>query len=111
MTDRNEGLPALGTPDEEPVPDGDGDFAGEHDATVVDVEAPDAVGMLYRITRAFNDLDLDIRSARVQTLGATVVDAFYLCDRNGGKLDGPELLAEIERAVLHAIQEGIQLSR
>ena len=36
MTDRNEGLPALGTPDEEPAPEGDADFAGEHDATTVD---------------------------------------------------------------------------
>jgi hypothetical protein len=36
MTDHNEGLPALGTPDEEPTPEGDHDFAGEHDATVVD---------------------------------------------------------------------------
>jgi hypothetical protein len=36
MTDRNEGLPALGTPDEQPTPDGDDDFANEHDATAVD---------------------------------------------------------------------------
>ena len=36
MTDRNEELPALGTPVEEPVPEGDNDFAGEHDATAVD---------------------------------------------------------------------------
>jgi hypothetical protein len=36
MTDRDEGLPALGTPDEQPAPDGDGDFAGEHDATAAD---------------------------------------------------------------------------
>jgi hypothetical protein len=36
MTDRNEGLPALGTPDEQPTPEGDDDFASEHDATAVD---------------------------------------------------------------------------
>ncbi|HEY7273531.1 MAG TPA: hypothetical protein VH502_12425 [Actinoplanes sp.] len=36
MTDRDEGLPALGTPDEQPAPEGDDDFAGEHDATAVD---------------------------------------------------------------------------
>ena len=37
--------------------------------TVVEVHAPDAIGVLYRITRALAELDLDIRSAKVQTLG------------------------------------------
>jgi hypothetical protein len=36
MTDRTEGKPALGTPDEQLTPEGDDDFADEHDATAVD---------------------------------------------------------------------------
>ena len=40
--------------------------------------AATASGVLYRITRAIADLDLDIRPARVQTLGPDVVDAFYV---------------------------------
>jgi [protein-PII] uridylyltransferase len=83
------------------------DNNASHDATVIDVEAPDAIGMLYRVTRALTDLDLDIRSAKVQTLGAHVVDAFYVRDRNGDKISDNALLAEIERAVLFAITEGI----
>ena len=47
-------------------------------ATVIDVHAPDGIGVLYRITRALAELDVDIRSARVQTLGHQVVDAFYV---------------------------------
>ena len=86
------------------------DNSASRDSTVIDVEAPDGVGLLYRITRAFAELDLDIRSARVQTLGANVVDAFYVCDHGGNKLDDGDLLAEIERAVLHAIGEGVDLS-
>lgn len=38
MSQRQEHLPALGQPVEEPVPEGDNDFAGEHDSTVVDQE-------------------------------------------------------------------------
>ena len=38
MSQHKEHLPALGQPVEEPVPEGDNDFAGEHDATVVDQE-------------------------------------------------------------------------
>jgi [protein-PII] uridylyltransferase len=83
------------------------DNGASNEATVIDVEAPDAIGMLYRITRALTDLDLDIRSAKVQTLGAHVVDAFYVRDRTGQKVVDNSTLAEIERAVLYAVQEGI----
>lgn len=46
--------------------------------TVIDVRAPDAVGVLYRLAAALRDLDLDIRSAKVATLGHEVVDVFYV---------------------------------
>ncbi len=87
------------------------DNVASNDATVVDIEAPDAIGVLYRITRAFSDLDLDIRSAKVQTLGAHVVDAFYVRDRYGNKIDDTAVLAEVERAVLHAVSHVIVSSR
>jgi [protein-PII] uridylyltransferase len=65
------------------------------------VTAGDGIGVLYRITRALAELDVDIRSARVQTLGVAVVDAFYVLDRRGDKITDPETAAEIERAILH----------
>ena len=79
------------------------DNTASEDATVIDVSAPDGIGTLYRITKAFSDLDLDIRSAKVQTLGAQVVDAFYVRDRGGQKVIDAEAMQEIERAVLHAV--------
>jgi [protein-PII] uridylyltransferase len=82
------------------------DLAASGDATVVEVHAADAVGVLYRITRAFADLDLDIVSAKVQTLGPMVVDSFYLRDAAGAKIADQTTLAEVERAVLHALEEG-----
>ncbi len=69
-------------------------------ATVVEVRAPDSIGVLYRITRALADCDLDVRSAKVSTLGHEVVDAFYVTDATGAKVVDPEHLTEIERAVL-----------
>jgi [protein-PII] uridylyltransferase len=69
-------------------------------ATVVEVRAPDAVGVLYRITRAFVDLQLDIRHAKAQTLGHRVVDSFYLVDRRGEKLKDLDQIRELKRAVL-----------
>jgi [protein-PII] uridylyltransferase len=75
------------------------------DATVIDVEAPDVIGVLYRVTRALAELELDIRSAKVQTLGTHVVDAFYVRDRDGKKVTDSKTLGEIERAILHGIAE------
>jgi [protein-PII] uridylyltransferase len=72
-------------------------------ATVVEVEASDAIGVLYRITQALLECDLDIVSARVQTLGSDVIDAFYVRDGSGAKITDDAFLAEIERAVLHAL--------
>jgi [protein-PII] uridylyltransferase len=86
------------------------DNAASNDATVIDIEAPDAIGLLYRITRALSDLDLDIRSAKVQTLGTHVVDAFYVRDPFGQKVEHRDVLAEVERAVLHAVSECLSAS-
>ncbi len=74
-------------------------------STVVEVHCPDAIGILYRITRAIAELDLDIRSAKVQTLGQEVVDAFYLRGADGAKLTDPGLLKELERAILRAVRD------
>jgi len=72
-------------------------------ATVIDVHAPDGVGVLHRSTKALAELDLDIRSAKVQTLGSLVVDAFYVRDGAGQKVADPAQQAEIERAIRHAV--------
>lgn len=71
-------------------------------ATVIDVQVDDGVGVLYRITRALAELDLDIRSARVQTLGDRVHDAFYVRDRTG-KITDARMRGEIEKAILHSL--------
>ena len=79
------------------------DNSASSEATVVEVHAPDSIGVLYRITRALADLDVDIASAKVQTLGDRVVDAFYVRDASGAKLEDPMLIVEIERALLHQL--------
>jgi [protein-PII] uridylyltransferase len=73
------------------------------EATVIDVLAPDSVGLLHRVTRALAELELDIRSAKVSTIGPQVVDAFYVRTAGGAKLTDDSLQREVERAVLHAI--------
>ena len=52
-------------------------------ATVIEVRAPNRIGVLHRIARALAEVGLDIRHATVQTLGEDVVDTFYVQGRNG----------------------------
>jgi [protein-PII] uridylyltransferase len=47
-------------------------------ATVVEVRAPDAPGLLHLVTAAIAGQGLDIISARVATLGTAAVDTFYV---------------------------------
>jgi [protein-PII] uridylyltransferase len=72
-------------------------------ATVLEVHTADRVGVLFRITRALAGLGLDIRSARVQTLGHEVVDAFYVVDGDGRKLLDPERLARVRDTLVMAL--------
>jgi len=71
-----------------------------HASTIVEVRAHDIVGLLYRLSRVLTDAGLDVQQARVQTLGAEVVDAFYVVDRDGRTVTDPAVRAELETALL-----------
>jgi [protein-PII] uridylyltransferase len=79
------------------------DNVGSRTATILEVRAADAIGLLFRITRAFADLGLDIRSARVMTMGHEVVDTFYVVS-GGEKVEDRTELERIERNVLEALE-------
>jgi len=68
-------------------------------ATVIEVRAPDAIGLLYRIASVLSELGLDIGHATVSTVGHQAVDGFYVVDASGSKLTDPERLREVEAAV------------
>jgi [protein-PII] uridylyltransferase len=68
-------------------------------ATVLEVRAPDEIGLLHRITRALFNEGLDVVSARVSTLGEMVVDAFYVRESGGAKLTDPDRLSAVTVAI------------
>ncbi|MFE9723326.1 [protein-PII] uridylyltransferase [Streptomyces sp. NPDC005794] len=72
--------------------------AGSRLATVIEVRAQDAPGLLHRIGRALEQSAVRVRSAHVSTLGANAVDAFYVTDGDGEPLR-PERAAEVAREV------------
>jgi [protein-PII] uridylyltransferase len=68
------------------------------DATVLELRTDDAIGLLYRVTAALEHCGVDIRSARVSSLGGSVVDAFYVTAADGRPVP-PASRGEIERAL------------
>jgi len=64
--------------------------------TVIEVGAPDRIGVLFDITRTLAELQLDVHLAKVATYGPRVVDAFYVRDELGRKVDDAERIAELE---------------
>ncbi|MEU2822950.1 [protein-PII] uridylyltransferase [Streptomyces bacillaris] len=76
--------------------------AGSRRATVIEVRAQDAPGLLHRIGNALESSAVRVRSAHVSTLGANAVDAFYVTGTDGDPL--PELrAAEVAREVEKAL--------
>ena len=72
-------------------------------ATVVEVRAHDEPGLLWRVGRALGECGLDVRAARVETLGAEVVDVFYVTDGDGKPIAGEDLRRAIVHSVLAAL--------
>jgi [protein-PII] uridylyltransferase len=74
-----------------------------HTATVVEVRAHDAPGLLWRIGRALGECGLDLRAARAETLGAEAVDVFYVVDADGEPVKDAGTRGKIAAEVLGAL--------
>lgn len=70
-------------------------------ATVIEVRAPDEVGLLASVAAVLADLDVDVSAALVSTTDTQAVDAFYVRDAHGAKPTDPLHLQRI-RATLVA---------
>ncbi|TAK70616.1 MAG: [protein-PII] uridylyltransferase [Actinomycetota bacterium] len=71
-------------------------------ATVIEVRAHDVPALLHRVGRAIGTAGVDIVAARVATLGADVVDVFYLVGPDGEPLTD-EHAAAVRLTVLDAL--------
>ena len=71
-------------------------------ATVLEVRAQDAPGLLHRIGRALEGAGVRVRSAHVSTLGASAVDTVYVTGVDGEPLGAGEA-AEVARRVGEAL--------
>ena len=73
--------------------------------TVVEVKAPDRLGLLYLVTRALAAEGLDIATAKIATDLDHALDAFYVTDRGAGRSRRRAALARLREAIAAALAE------
>jgi len=78
------------------------DNAASSRATVIEVRAEDASGLLHALASTMASLGLDIVSAKVSTLGHEVVDVFYVLGEGGTKVRDPASIRAVEAALKQA---------
>ncbi|MGM0645213.1 MAG: HD domain-containing protein [Thermodesulfobacteriota bacterium] len=71
--------------------------------TVIEVNAPDKLGILYRILHALENLQLEIAWAAVDSAGQRATDTFYIRDTRGEKLTAVEQKQTVFRTLTHSL--------
>jgi [protein-PII] uridylyltransferase len=67
--------------------------------TIIEVATADRIGLLFDVTRTLTELQLDVHIAKVATYGDRVIDAFYVRDVLGRKIEDEEHEREVVRAL------------
>jgi [protein-PII] uridylyltransferase len=75
-------------------------FSPSH--TLVEIKAPDRIGLLFDLASTLSELGCSIKHASVETLGHLASDIFYITDLSGKKIEDQDHLAEIKDALIHA---------
>jgi [protein-PII] uridylyltransferase len=73
--------------------------------TVIEVSARDRPALLNRLARALFEAQTIVHSAHIATYGERAVDAFYVTDILGDKIESVSRLAAIEQGLLSAAGE------
>jgi len=81
------------------------------DCTVIEASGLDREGLLHELTAAISKLNLNILSAHVTTFGERAVDAFYVKDLTGGKIQSTSRQASIRRHLLEVFENGAEAAR
>lgn len=74
------------------------------DCTIIEVQAPDRMGLLYHMLRAISHGGISIEAARIATEQKAALDVFYIRDRNGRKLSDRNALLRLERRLRAAVE-------
>lgn len=71
--------------------------------TIVEIQTPDRLGLLYNVLKAFSKLKIDISISRVATEKGAAIDSFYVTDQDRRKITDPDEIARLQRALHRAV--------
>ncbi len=95
----NKKIPSLVKPDEELPVRVLVNNSSHPTCTIIEVQAPDRIGLLYHLLRAITHGGIKIEAARIATEQKAALDVFYLQTKEGEKIDNPNGLARLERRI------------
>ncbi|PWU10616.1 MAG: hypothetical protein C5B47_01920, partial [Verrucomicrobia bacterium] len=70
--------------------------------TLVDIQAPDHLGLLYNLLRAFGEEGIFIALSRITTEMDMAMDSFYVLGRDGQKLLAPAQIKSVQQRLHRA---------
>ena len=68
--------------------------------TLVDIQTPDRLGLLYDLLRAMGEADACIEISRITTEMDVAMDSFYIYNKEGGKFSSPQAVKRLQN-LLH----------
>lgn len=72
--------------------------------TLVDVQTPDRLGLLYNLLQAFGRAGVQIALSRIATEKGAAIDSFYVTDMEGRKLKDASAIARLQNTLQAASQ-------
>tara|TARA_R110000850_G_scaffold179513_11_gene305255 strand:+ start:127 stop:2535 length:2409 start_codon:yes stop_codon:yes gene_type:complete len=76
----------------------------DEDATVLEIQAQDRIGLLYDIFTVLGNLEAEVLNARISTQAGAAIDRLYLVDSNNEqKITDPDRLRKIEELITECI--------
>jgi [protein-PII] uridylyltransferase len=70
--------------------------------TLVDIQTPDRLGLLYDLLRAMGEADVLIEIARITTEMDVAMDSFYIYTREGGKFSTASAIKHLQKVLQRA---------
>ncbi len=72
--------------------------------TLVDIQMPDRLGLLYNLLRGFSEARVNIALSRIATEKGAAIDSFYVTNREGRKLRDAQGTAALQDALQQAAE-------
>ncbi len=76
--------------------------------TVVDIQTPDRLGLLYDLLRAFGEAGVNIELSRITTEMEVAMDSFYVTGKDGKKLTDETTTKRLQRLLQRASNRAMQ---